>query len=309
MVRRLGEAPRTWVRGIGRSEVRDATALPALLFVGPALLVYALFSAIPIAQTAWLSLTDSAGFHSPAHFVGGANYIALAGDPTVRRVLGQTLLWLVLHLVLAGGTGLILAVAIRNLVRSHVFFRTAFFLPHVVSLAVVGVIWGRIYDPYFGLLSGALHAVGLGHLSLGWLSDPALVIFSVNVASSWQGFGLYMLLFIAGLQNIDPVLYEAAELDGASPFRQFIHVTLPGLAEVMTFVVSLALINGLKGFATVWVMTQGGPFYASELITTYIFKLAFQMQQQGRAAALCVVLCLIAVGTTVAFNRWRERLR
>jgi raffinose/stachyose/melibiose transport system permease protein len=282
---------------------------PALLFIGPALLIYGVFNAFPIAATAWLSFTDTAGFNTEAHFVGLRNYAALAEDGTVRRVLWQTLLWLVLHVVLAGGAGLALAVAIRNLAGTRLFFRTAFFLPHVVSLAVVGVIWAKIYDPYFGLLNGALRAVGLDNLALGWLSDPALVIFSVNIASSWQGFGLYMLLFIAGLQNIDNALYEAAEIDGASAFQQFVHVTLPGLGEVMTFVVSLALINGLKGFATIWVMTQGGPFYASELITTYIFKLAFQMQEQGKAAALCVILSLFAIAITILFNRWREKMR
>jgi len=282
---------------------------PSIIFIGPALLIYGLFTLFPVFDTLWLSATDAAGLNSQANFVGFANFSALAADATVGRVLLQTAQWLVLHLLLAGGAGLAFAVAIASLPRTQVFFRTAFFLPHVVSLAVVGVIWAKIYDPYFGLLNGALDALGLGILKLGWLSDPALVIFSVNVASSWQGFGIYMLLFVAGLQNIDNSLYEAAEIDGAGVWQRFRHVTIPGLREVMTFVVSLALINGLKGFATIWVMTQGGPFYRSELLTTYIVKLAFQFQEQGRAAALCVVLCALAMAITVAFNRWRESLR
>ncbi|MBL8833382.1 MAG: sugar ABC transporter permease [Rhodospirillales bacterium] len=286
-----------------------ADAVSSILFIGPALLIYGLFTLFPALDTLRLSATDATGLNSQANFVGLANFGALAADATVGRVLLQTAQWLVLHVVLAGGAGLAFAVAIASLARTHVFFRTAFFLPHVVSLAVVGVIWAKIYDPYFGLLNGALDAFGLGMLKLGWLSDPALVIFSVNVASSWQGFGIYMLLFVAGLQNIDNSLYEAAEIDGAGVWQRFRHVTIPGLREVMTFVVSLALINGLKGFATIWVMTQGGPFYRSELLTTYIVKLAFQFQEQGRAAALCVVLCALAMAITVAFNRWRESLR
>lgn len=280
----------------------------ALLLMAPALALYAVFTLLPVALTFWLSFSQSSGFNTGAQFTGLDNYRKAAADPIVWQSLRHTFLWLAYHVVLAGGLGLALALAIARLRRSGVFFRTAFFLPHLVSLAVVGVIWANIYDPFFGLLNTALTGLGLGAYTQGWLSEPALVLFSVNVASSWQGFGLYMLLFIAGLQNIDPALYDAAEVDGANGFQKLVHVTLPGLSEVMTFVVSLAMINGLKGFATVFVMTNGGPFYQSELITTYIYRLAFQAQDHGRAAVLCILLSLLAIAVTVVFNRWRARL-
>ncbi|WP_245571429.1 carbohydrate ABC transporter permease [Neorhizobium alkalisoli] len=296
--------------GRSREDVRLAGdgAGSALLLMAPALAVYAVFTLFPIAVTFWLSFTDSNGFNTDAGFVGLENYRKAAADPILWQSLWQTLLWLVYHVVLAGGLGLGLALAIARLRRSQVFFRTAFFLPHLVSLAVVGVIWANIYDPFFGLLNTSLVAIGLGGWTQGWLSDPSLVLFSVNVASSWQGFGLYMLLFIAGLQDIDPSLYDAAEVDGASAFQKLVYVTLPGLREVMTFVMSLAMINGLKGFATVFVMTNGGPFYQSELITTYIYRLAFQSQDHGLAAVLCILLSVLAITITVVFNKWRARL-
>lgn len=281
------------------------SALPLML---PALAIYAVFTLAPIALTLWLSFTDSRGLNTSASFVGLDNYARAGFDPIVWQSLGHTFLWLLYHLVLAVGMGLGLALAIGRLKKTHVFFRTAFFLPHLVSLAVVGVIWANIYDPFYGLLNTALEHVGLGRWTQGWLSDPLLVLFSVNVASSWQGFGLYMLLFIAGLQNIDHSLYEAADIDGATAFQKLIYVTLPGLSEVMTFVVSLALINGLKGFATVFVMTDGGPFYQSELITTYIYRLAFSAQDHGLAAVLCILLSALAITITIVFNRWRARL-
>lgn len=281
------------------------SALPLML---PALAVYAVFTLAPIALTLWLSFTDSRGLNTSASFVGLDNYRRAAFDPIVWLSLGHTFLWLFYHLVLAGGLGLALALAIGRLKRTHVFFRTAFFLPHLVSLAVVGVIWANIYDPFYGLLNTSLEQMGLDDWTQGWLSDPLLVLFSVNVASSWQGFGLYMLLFIAGLQNIDHSLYEAADIDGATAWQKLIYVTLPGLREVMTFVVSLALINGLKGFATVFVMTDGGPFYQSELITTYIYRLVFSAQDHGLAAVLCILLSILAITITIVFNRWRARL-
>ena len=300
-VARIARPPR---RSRNASPDSIGSALPLML---PALAVYAVFTLAPIAMTFWLSFTDSGGFNTTASFVGVDNYIRATQDPIIWQSLVRTFLWVIYHLVLAGGLGLALAIAISRLRTTQVFFRTAFFLPHLVSLAVVGVIWANIYDPFYGLLNTALERIGLGDWTQGWLSDPLLVLFSVNVASSWQGFGLYMLLFIAGLQNIDPSLYEAAEIDGANEWHKLRDITLPGLSEVMTFVVSLALINGLKGFATVFVMTGGGPFYQSELITTYIYRLAFSAQDHGLAAVLCILLSLLAISITIVFNRWRAR--
>lgn len=279
----------------------------AFVLMLPAIALYALFSLTPIVATIWISFTDSGGFNTEASFVGFDNYLRATEDPIIWQSLGRTFLWLFYHVVLAGGLGLGLALAISRLSRTRVFFRTAFFLPHLVSLAVVGVIWANIYDPFYGLINTALTQWGLASWAKGWLSDPLLVLFSVNVASSWQGFGLYMLLFIAGLQNIDHTLYEAAEIDGANGWQKLWNVTLPGLSEVMTFVLSLAMINGLKGFATVFVMTNGGPFYASEIITTYIYRLAFQAQDHGLAAVLCILMSALAITITVTFNRWRAR--
>lgn len=279
----------------------------AFVLMLPAIALYALFSLTPIVATIWISFTNSGGFNTEASFVGFDNYVRATEDPIIWQSLGRTFLWLGYHVVLAGGLGLALALAIGRLSRTRVFFRTAFFLPHLVSLAVVGVIWANIYDPFYGLINTALTQWGLASWAKGWLSDPLLVLFSVNVASSWQGFGLYMLLFIAGLQNIDHSLYEAAEIDGANALHKLWNVTLPGLSEVMTFVLSLAMINGLKGFATVFVMTNGGPFYASEIITTYIYRLAFQAQDHGLAAVLCILMSVLAITITVAFNRWRAR--
>lgn len=281
-----------------------AATLPFLL---PAVALYAAVTLFPIVETLRLSVTAADTGAGARAALGIENYAKLAADPIFWRALRQTILWLVLHLVGAGGTGFVLALAVSRLAIGRTFFRCGFFLPHVVSIGVVAVIWGRIYDPYFGLINGALQSWGLDALARGWLSEPFLVLFSVNLASSWHGFGFYMLLFIAGLQGIDRTLYDAAEVDGASAFQKFIHVTLPGLRQVITFAVSLALIGGLQGFATVWVMTRGGPFYRSELLTTYIYRLAFQMQDHGRAAALCVVLSLMAIAIAIGFNRWRER--
>ena len=290
----------------GEEDLRDSAGT-ALALLAPALVIYGLFTFTPIILTVAISFTDSGGFNTEAQFVGFDNFVRAANDPIVWGSLWRTLLWLVYHVVLAGGLGLVLALAISGISRARIVFRTTLFLPHLVSLAVVGVIWANIYDPFYGLLNTTLAQLGLSSWSQGWLSDPWLVLFSVNVASSWQGFGLYMLLFIAGLQNVDRSLYDAAQVDGATAFQKLRYVTLPALREVMTFVVSLAMINGLKGFATVFIMTNGGPFYASEIITTYIYRVAFQEQDFGLAAVLCIMMSILAITITIAFNRWRRQ--
>jgi raffinose/stachyose/melibiose transport system permease protein len=281
----------------------------AAALLTPALVLYAVFTVTPILSTIWISFTNSGGYNTDAQFVGFANYVRATQDPIIWQSVGRTFLWLAYHVIFAGGFGLVAALIVSRVGHARVFFRTALFLPHLVSLAVVGVIWANVFDPFYGLISTTLQQVGLGNIQIGWLSDPLLVLFSVNIASSWQGFGLYMLLFIAGLQNIDPALYDAADVDGANGWQKLVYVTLPGLSEVLTFVISLALINGLQGFATVFVMTNGGPFYASEIITTYIYRLAFDAQDHGLAAVLCIVMSVVAIAITVAFNRWRAGMQ
>ena len=132
-------------------------------------------------------------------------------------------------------------------------------MPNVIALSVSGIIWTLIFNPQMGMLNGMLDALGLSSLKASWLGDPKITIYAISFASSWQAYGYYMTLFLAGLQNIDVDLYEASDLDGANKFDQFIHITIPGLQNVFSFVFSMGIINGLKGFSTVWVMTQGGP--------------------------------------------------
>lgn len=169
--------------------LRDSAGT-ALLLLLPAIAIYAAFSLLPIVATVWISFTNSGGFNTQADFVGLDNYVRAYNDPIVWQSLLRTFLWLFYHVVLAGGLGLVLALAVSSLIRGKAFFRTSLFLPHLVSLAVVGVIWANIYDPFYGLINTTLDKLNLAHLAQGWLSDPLLVLFSVNVASSWQGFGL-----------------------------------------------------------------------------------------------------------------------
>ena len=274
----------------------------------PALFFYLLFTFTPIIWNLIISLRGGAGAPTQPWTFTLQHYQSIADDPIFWRAFRNNMLWLAMHIGFAGGFGLMTAVFLSRVQLMQRFLRTALFLPHVVSLAVVGVIWSMVFDPFYGLLNNLFRAIGVPGLAQNWLGDPMLVLPSINIASSWQAYGLYMLLFMAGLQTIERQLYDAAEVDGANAWQQFVHVTIPGLREIMVLVVSLAVINSFKGFATVWVMTQGGPFYSSELLATYIYKLAFRFQNDGKAAALSMVLGLLAITSTLIYNRWRERV-
>ena len=278
------------------------------LYILPALGFYLLFTFTPIIWNLVISLRAGGGPAEQSITFSLQHYQSIFEDAIFRRALWNNILWLVMHVGFAGGFGLAIAVFISRVQVLQRFIRTAFFLPHVVSLAVVGVIWSMVYDPFYGLLNNLLKNIGLSGLAANWLGDTSLVLPSINIASSWQAYGLYMLLFLAGLQTIDRQLYDAAEVDGANAWQQFFHITIPGLREIMVLVISLAVINSFKGFATVWVMTQGGPFYSSELLATYIYKLAFRFQDDGKAAALSMVLGLLAITSTLLYNKWRERV-
>jgi raffinose/stachyose/melibiose transport system permease protein len=177
----------------------------------------------------------------------------------------------------------------------------------VLSLAIVGIIWGQIYDPNIGIVNQALRGLGLESLTRPWLGDPGTVLVAIILAGVWHGFPFAMVIYLAGFQGIDPTLYDAARIDGANALQSFFNVTLPSLRNVTNLLVSGAFIGSLTAYTLVWTMTKGGPFYASEVISTYIYKRAFEDIYVGYGAALSVALAFVALSFTGVFIWLRER--
>ncbi|MBI0579505.1 sugar ABC transporter permease [Neobacillus cucumis] len=291
----------------GKRKVKVKKIIMILSFLSPALILYAIFMLYPMINAIKLSFFDWDGAAPSMNFVGFENYIKLTGDKIFLKALGHNLLWVVLSLILMVIPTLLLAVLISRLKRGKTFFRAGFYLPSVLSLAVVGILWSKIYDPNMGPINVFLRSIGLENAAKNWLGEPLFVIPALVVASTWAFYGLYMILFLAGLQNINHELYEAADLDGAGPIRKFWSITIPSLRNTLNVVISMVIINALKGFALIWIMTQGGPFYMSELVSTYVYKAAFSMNKVSYATAGSVVLGIIVILFTVAFNYYRER--
>jgi len=244
----------------------------------------------PMVSALQLSFTDASGFGDP-EWVGLANYTRVFTDPDVLRSIGNTALYSVLFTPVAIAVALVLALVLNHpALPFRGFFRSALFLPFIVSLAVAAFAWSYLLDPQIGLLNHWLQVVGirLGNV----LQDPALAMPTVVLVAVWKNFGFYMVIFLAGLQEIPTSLYEAAQLDGADAPKRFAHVTWPMLSNTMAFVVIVALIAALQAFDQIYVLTGGGPYRSTETIVMQVYQSGFKDLDIGFASALAYVLLI-----------------
>jgi ABC-type sugar transport system permease subunit len=278
------------------------------LFILPALLLYLIFFIVPFFQSIAISLTDWNGVNPKKVFIGLENYINLAGDDLMWKSLGHNFVWVVIGTISPILIGLLLAVLLSGKkTRGRTFFRTVYFMPVMLSPVVVGIIWGWVYNPIYGMLNKILEHIGLGALGRGWLGDPKLAIYMVLITAIWSYFGFCLVILMAGMQNVDTELYDAANIDGANSFQQFLNVTIPQLGSVLTMIVAYTLIGGLNVFDIVYIMTGGGPANSTELIATYTYKQSFQLNSAGYGAALSMVMTLLSLVASVLFMKFRAR--
>ena len=240
-----------------------------------------------------LSFTDASGFGDPS-FVGFANYARVFTDPLILRAIGNTGLYAVLFTPVAIVVALVLALIINSpRLPFRGFFRSTLFLPFIVSLAVAAFAWSYLLDPQVGLLNYWLQVVGIRIGNV--LQDPVLAMPTVVLVAVWKSFAFYMVIFLAGLQDIPKSLYEAAELDGANGWKRFTNVTYPMLSNTMVFVVVIALIAAFQAFDQIYVLTGGGPYRSTETIVMQIYQSGFKDLDLGFASALSYVLLILTL--------------
>lgn len=291
---------------LGRREARAAW-----LMLAPALGLIGLFFAVPVVAGFLLSLTDfdiyAIADRSTARFVGIENYRQIFENPLFWKALGNTF-----YFVLVGGPlsvivslGAALLVDSRR-VRFPGIFRSIYFMPVVTTLVAVAVVWRYLYHPRYGLIDLALGAVGLP--AIDWLGDPTWSMPAIIIMSVWKNFGYNMLIFIAGLQSIPQELYEAAELDGASWWSRFRHVTLPNLAPTFLFVGIITMLGQFQLFAEPYVMTQGGPLRSTTSIVLLMYEEGFRWWRMGLAASLAFILfAIMLLGTALQVRLQKAR--
>jgi multiple sugar transport system permease protein len=276
-----------------RSFGRRREAIEGLVFISPWLIGFLLFTAGPIIASLLISFTKWSLIGAP-EFAGLENFQYMMGDKFFWQALKVTLKYLV-NVPLNLALGLLLAILLNQKIRALWLFRTIYYLPSVTAGVAVSLLWVWVFNPRFGLLNTMLAKVGIK--GPAWLYDEHWVIPSLIIISIW-GVGRSMLIYLGGLQGIPTSLYEAATIDGAGAWHRFRYVTIPMLSPVILFNLIMGIIGSFQVFDSVYVMTGGGPNYASLFYVLYLYQQAFQWFNMGYASALAWVLFLIILVCT-----------
>ena len=271
------------------------------LFIVPALLVYGGFFFYPLIKLVELSLYKWDGILE-RRFVGLRHYQKLLGDERFWEALSHNFSWMIAAIIIPVLFGLLLAILLsRSSMYGSIFFRTIFFMPQVLSSVTVSLIWSWIYSPSYGAINVFLRAIGFEHLAQGWLGDSDLVLLSLFIAWSWVHYGFTMIIFIAAIDAVDEVLFDAAKVDGANWWQQFRHVLLPSIRGSLTTIILVTAISSFQVFDMVYVLTRGGPGDASMVVPVYMLESAFTLRRVGYGATVAIAMGLVIVGFSVLF--------
>lgn len=246
-----------------------------------------------------LSFTEWNGVGA-AEPVGFENYERMLADPIFATAFRNNVIWAIGFGGLSVAGGLALAVALNRPGRGVGIYRSAIYLPMVISLAVTGLFWRVMYQPG-GPIDSGLAAIGLGSLQQQWLANPDTALYAVLIAAVWRQVGYIMVLYLAGLKGCDPSLEEAAAVDGATAWQRFWKVVMPQLRGVNTVVFAVTVIDSLRTFDIVWAMTRGGPYNTTQLLSTYMFQQGFTLGNLGYGSALAVVIFLLAIAFIITY--------
>ena len=264
------------------------------LFLAIPIIIYLVWVIGPMFYTFYLSLTNWDGLSSP-EFIGFRNYERLFTDRVFFLSLTNNMKWLASFVTIPVVLGLVLAMILNRAVPGEKFFKMSFYMPMVLAMVVSGLIWGWLYHPRGGLINNVLVGLGIMEKGPGWLSDRDLALWSIIIVAIWRQVGYVMVLYLAGLKSINPEFLEAAKIDGANDWKVFQKVLLPLLMPVSVIVLVISVIDSLRAFDLVSVMTRGGPANSSSVLANYMYIQAFNNYRMGYAASIAVILFLISL--------------
>lgn len=270
------------------------------LFVLPALLLFTLFVLVPLGGAVYYSFTAWDGL-GEAQWTGFRNYVRAFNDSIHLRSYANISVYILGTLIAEVAFGLLLALLVAGNRPGFGVLRGLFFSPMVVSMVAAGLLWTYIYDYRTGLLNVSLRSLGLSDLVQPWLSDPSTAMAALIAVSGWKYAGFYMIIFVAALRRIPHSLYEAAMLDGATAFQRLTRITLPLLRETSVVAVLLCVTGGFAAFDLFFTMTNGGPFNATEIPTTWIVTQAFDRHNMGYGAALTVIMTIVVGAVSLVY--------
>lgn len=277
-----------------------------LVLVLPGIITFVMAILAPICLSIYYGFTDYSGMGS-FNFIALDNYKEMMKDDVFWLSFRNSILLALGFILIQHPLAIITAAILDKLSgKAEGFFKTVYFLPNVISVAVIAYLWKFIYNPNFGLLNNIIKAFG-GSGDINWLGSGS-AIWAVLITLIWHGFGWGMLIYYTGIKNIDPVLYEAASIDGCDGKKSFIYITLPLMKPVIQVNVTMAIISALKQMETVYLLTNGGPGNETQFMANYLYKQAFGSYRYGYGNAISVVFIIICMAATVFLNRvFRER--
>lgn len=264
-------------------------------FIAPAFVFFTLFIIVPTLASVYYSFTSWDGLSPDVKFIGLANYREILFSARFHNALKNTFILTVFISILENAMALGLALLVDNVKWGKNFFRSAFYIPVLISGIVSGFIWKIMYNYNFGAINSILNAIGMGDFRQDWLGNPSLTLIMVGVVLVWKGAGYYMIIYLASLQSVPTDVVEAAAIDGATPWQRFKAITLPLISGAFTINFTLSLINGLKVFDQISVMTDGGPGFTTETIVYLLYKVGFNEGRQGFGTAVGIVLLFIII--------------
>lgn len=278
-----------------------------LLFTLPALLIYVIFLIIPILGAFYFSVMDWNGIKgSSLDFVGLKNYLEVFADKLFHTSTLNLLKMVFFSVLFHTPIALLLAVSLNTKFKGHRFFKVIYFVPTIFPLTAIGLLWYFIFMPN-GSLNSLLEVIGLANLAKGWLIDPSTAMATIIFVNIWAGIGYYMVILLAGLTTIPQELYEAAEIDGASPVKKFFYITIPMLKPIISLCILLDIIGTVKVFDLIFVMTEGGPNGLTNLPTTLMYYEAFRYNNYGGGSAIGIIILVIALVLTLGSEGFMNR--
>ncbi|MFB4295610.1 carbohydrate ABC transporter permease [Actinomadura sp. NTSP31] len=305
-----GAATGAATRPAGRARAREQLGyLPYLL---PGLLLFTAVIGVPFLMNIGTSFTEWSGVGSPS-WIGLDNYRELVKDGEFWASFRHNVLVIIGMAIVPTAIGLVLAAALTDLIDRHfgsrvaAVLRACLYLPQVLPIVIGGVVWSWLLSPDNGAVNTLLDDVGLGSLAHDWLGDPSTALWSVLGVMVWMQIGFPLVVFMSGLQRVDPSLYEAAEIDGATWARRFWHITIPQIRPEIFVVLLWTTIAALKAFPQIFVLTKGGPGGATNVPSYYSYVNFFEKSDVGYGSAIATVLTLVIVALTVVFLRLQGR--
>ena len=291
---------------IAHTKPRFRLDLVPYLFILPAVVLYVVFNLGPVLASFIFSFFEWDLLTPTAEFAGFDHYNYILNDNRFWNALSHNFIFLGLAVIIPVWIGLLLAVFIYEIRRGRVFFRAALFLPAIFSGVVIAFVWKWIYHPFAGVLNPILETIGLGAFTQSWLGNPKIALYSTFIAYAWATFGYSMVIFLAGLQDIPTDIFDAARVDGANFRQKLFQIIIPSLYDVFTFVITLRIFTAMGIFGVVFILTGGGPFYSSDVIDIYVFRMIGNFEM-GWATAAATVNTIIVVCISTGFIKWRER--